>query len=149
MDGVVRFDPQRRSQLYQVSRGDILVVARGQNHHACLITVDLSETLASNVFYIVRPREAFVLPGYLAWWLNQASTQAEISANARGTGIEYISRETIESLGIPIPALDTQRHIERIVKLWHKQQSIQTRLNNKREQLVHATCRYAMHTVKG
>ncbi len=52
LDAVVRFMPERNPDLYRVSRGDILLTARGQDHRACLVDVDLPDVLASSVFYI-------------------------------------------------------------------------------------------------
>ena len=86
-ESAIRFRPQRKPELYRVSRGDILVVARGQEHRAYLIAMDLANTLASSVFHIIRPHEEIVLPHYLSWWLNQPYVQAEINSNSRGTGI--------------------------------------------------------------
>jgi restriction endonuclease S subunit len=144
LDTVVRFRPERNPDLYRVSRGDILLTARGQDHRAYLVDVDLSDVLASSVFYIIRPREDLVLPGYLAWWLNQPDTQAALESASRGTGIGYIARPLMEHLPVAVPPLDVQRRIAEAMDLWQRQQSIQARLDQKREQLIQATCRQAV-----
>lgn len=143
LDAVVRFKPERNPDLYRVSRGDILLTARGQDHRACLIDIDLSDVLASSVFYIIRQREG-VVPGYLAWWLNQPGTQAALESASRGTGIGYIARPLMEALPIVVPPLDVQQRIAQAMDLWQRQQSIQTRLDQAREQLIQATCRQAV-----
>jgi hypothetical protein len=136
----VRFRPERNPELYRVSRGDILLAARGQDHRAHLITEDLTDTLASSVFYILRPQADRVLPGYLAWWLNLPAVQAEIDAGSYGTGIDYLSRETLERLPVPVPALSIQHQIQRVVALWQEQKSLEARLAETREQYIHAVC---------
>ena len=148
LDMSARFRPERTPQLYQVSRGDILVVARGRDHHAHLIVEDLANTLASSVFYIIRPNEDLVLPGYLAWWLNLPHVQAEINASSCGTSIEYISRLTMEHLAVTVPPLDVQRQIEKTIALWREHKSLQSRLNEKRQQLIQAICEQAIGLVK-
>jgi hypothetical protein len=144
LDTVVRFKPERNPDLYRVSRGDILLTARGRDHRAYLIDVDLLDVLASSVFYIIRPREALVLPGYLAWCLNQPDTQAVIESASRGTGIGYIARPLMEHLPVVLPPLDVQRRIAAAMALWQRKHSIQALLDHKREQLIHAVCRQAV-----
>lgn len=143
LDAVVRFKPERNPDLYGVSRGDILLTARGQDHRACLVDMDLPDVLASSVFYIIRPHEG-VVPGYLAWWLNQPDIQAALESASRGTGIGYIARPLMEHLPVVLPPLDVQQRIAEAMDLWQRQQSIQARLDQKREQLIQATCRQAV-----
>lgn len=143
-EAAVRFRPQRNPELYQVLRGDILVAARGRDHQAYLVPKSMVNTLASNVFYIVRPHADRVVPAYLAWWLNLPHVQAQIDAGSRGTGIGYISRQTMERLLVVVPTLDVQRRIAEAIGLWQKKKIMQTRLDEKREQLIQAICRQAV-----
>ncbi len=145
LDAAVRFNPERNPALYRVSRGDILLTARGQDHGACLVEIDLPDVLASSVFYIIRPREKLVLPGYLAWWLNQPDSQAALESASSGTGIGYIARPLMERIPVVVPSLDMQRKIAEAMDLWQRQQSIQARLDQKREELIHALCRRAVN----
>ena len=153
-DGGVRIDeaacfhPERKPELYQVSRGDILVVARGQDHRAHHVDQDLSNALAAATFYIVRVTTDRIQPGYLAWWLNLPGVQAEIDANSRGTSIRYIGRETLENLRVPVPALDVQRRIERVTRLWREKKSLHSRIDEKREQYIQAVCQQAVRQAK-
>lgn len=140
VDQATRFHPERNPKLYQVNRGDILVVARGQEHLAHHVYQDLTNTLAAATFYIVRPNVSRVLPGFLAWWLNLPRIQAEIGASSRGTSIAYIGREAIETLQIPIPSLSVQETIERVIALWRKRKFIQSHLDEKLEQHIQAVC---------
>ncbi len=143
-----RFHPERKPGLYQVSRGDILVVARGQGHRAHHIDQDLPNALAAATFYILRPDREHIIPGYLTWWLNRPRVQAEIDAGSRGTTIGYIGRETLESLNVPIPPLSVQQNIEHLLSLWRKKQSLQLEIDRKREQCIQAVCRNAVRQSK-
>ncbi len=148
LDALVRFKPERKPDLYRVSRGDILLTARGQDHRAYLVEMDLSDVLASSVLYIIRPIDDLVLPGYLAWWLNQPEAQAALDFASHGTGIGYISRPLMEVLSVVVPPLDVQRKISETMDLWRRQQSIQALLGQKREQLIHAVCRQVVGVEK-
>ena len=144
LENAVRFHPERKPELYQVVRGDVLVVARGQEHRAHCIDEDLPDTLAAFSFYILRPDLSRILPGYLAWWLNLPSVQAQINAASRGTGISYISRQALEKLSVQVPTLAVQHDIERILELWHKIKSIRRRLDEKREHQIQMICQRAV-----
>jgi restriction endonuclease S subunit len=148
LDEAACFHPERKPELYQVSRGDILVVARGQDHRAHHVDQDLSNALAAATFYIVRVTTERIQPGYLAWWLNMPGVQAEIDANSRGTSIRYIGRETLENLRVPVPALDVQRRIERVASLWREKKSLHSRIDQKREQYIQAVCQQAVRQAK-
>ncbi len=141
---VVTFRPERNAELYRVSRDDILLPARGRTHRAFLVTEDLTDTLASNVFYIIRPDVTIVRPAYLAWWLNLPETQAQIDACARGTGIGYINRHALGGIFVVVPTADTQSRIESVVYLQQQRAALQERLTNKRDQLLHLACRHAV-----
>ena len=140
LENAVRFRPERRPELYQVLRGDVLVIARGQAHRAHCIDEDLPNTLAAFSFYILRPDLSRILPGYLAWSLNLPPVQAQINAASRGTGIRYIRRQALGNLRIQVPTLAVQHDIERILELWHRIRSIQLRIDEKREQYIQLVC---------
>jgi len=142
--GLLRFRPQRQPNLYRISRGDILIASRGHDHQAYLVREDLGDTLASSVFYIIRPRAKSIVPAYLAWWLNLPHVQALIDSGARGTNIGYVARQVLEHLPVVIPTLPVQIKIAETLELWRRRQSLQARLDQKREQLIHVICRQAV-----
>jgi len=147
-DQLVRFHPERKPELYQLTRGDILVVARGQDHRVHYIERELTNTLAAATFYIVRPDGRRVCGGYLAWWLNLPRVQAELDARSRGTNIAYVSRKAIEALQVPVAPLSVQERIERAFYLWRMRKSLQSRIDVKREQCIQAVCRQAVRRSK-
>lgn len=148
LDAAVRFHPERNAELYRIRDGDILVVARGQDHRANLIDADLCDVLASSVFHIIRPRPDLVQPGYLAWWLNQPDVQAEINAGSRGTGIGYISRQVMEQIPVDLPPLDVQQRIAAVMQLSRRRSALQAQLDSKRQLMIHAICRHAVRQDK-
>lgn len=148
LENAVRFHPERKPELYQVLRGDVLVIARGQEHRAHCIDEDLPNTLVAFSFYILRPDPSRILPGYLAWWLNLPSVQAQINTASRGTGISYISRQALESLRVQVPTLTVQHGVERVLALWQERKSIQRRIDEKREQYIQMVCQRAAQQAK-
>lgn len=146
--GLLRFHPQRHPELYLVGRGDILIASRGRKHQAHLVQQDLIDTLASNVFYIVRPHSRRIVPAYLAWWLNLPHVQAMIASGARGTNISYVARQALENLSIVVPPIAVQTKIAEVLCLYQQQQSLQAQLDQKCEQLIHAVCRQVIRIAK-
>ena len=144
LGNAVRFHPERKPELYQVSRGDVLVTARGQNHRAYYVDQDLADVLASATFYILRPDVSRILPSYLAWWLNLPGVQSAIDSASRGTDIGYISRLALENLRVQVPTLTVQRRIERVLALWHERESIRLRIDEKRKQHIQTVCQRAV-----
>lgn len=144
LENAVWFHPERKATLYQILRGDVLVIARGQEHRAYYIDEDLPHTLVAATFYILRPNPSRILPGYLAWWLNLPSVQAQINAESHGTGISYISRRALENLRVQVPTLTVQRDIERILELWYRIKAIRRQLDEKREQQIQMVCQLAV-----
>ena len=142
LENAVRFRPERNPELYQVLRGDVLVIARGQPHRAHCIEEDLPNTLAAFSFFILRPDPIHILSSYLAWWLNSPSVQAQINVASRGTGIHYIRRQALGNLRIPVPTLTVQHEIERILELWHRIKAIRRQLEEKREQQIQMVCQH-------
>jgi hypothetical protein len=148
IDTAVRFHPERNPELYRVSAGDILVVARGQDHRANLIDADLDDVLASSVFHIIRPHADLVRPGYLAWWLNLPDVQAGIKTGSPGTGIGLLRRPTIEQVPVDLPPLDVQERIAAVMRLSRRRSALQAQLDSKRQQMIHAICRQAVRQDK-
>ncbi len=143
-EDAIRFFPERNPEPYQVEAGDVLLVARGQVHGAHLIEEDLPNTLASSVFYILRPRRESVLPAYLTWWLNQPDVQAEINAGAGGTGISYLGRQAVERLGVAVPPLSLQQRVVEVMDLFRRGKALQTAIEERRELLVQSICKNAI-----
>lgn len=145
---VVFFNPDRNPDLYRVTTGDILFIARGHDHRAHLIQTELVDTLASSVFHIVRPNREAALPAYLAWWLNQPEAQTAIKMGSRGTAIGYVSRRHMESIPVSLPPRDKQQRIVDTIALWERRSSLQSQLDHCRQELIQTLCRRAVRPDK-
>ncbi len=138
--GLATFFPERNPEIYSVGKEDILFQARGVEHFAHCIEDDLKDTLAGGSFYILRMQSEGLLPRYLAWWLNQSKAQAWLQAQARGTGISFISKHTLSHLQVRIPPVSIQKKVVKIVTLARHEQFLLDRLAQARSRLVKAAC---------
>ncbi len=139
-ENLIAFFPERNPEIYSVRKEDVLFQARGIEHFAHYIEDDLKNTLAAGSFYILRMQSKDLLPQYLAWWLNQSKSQAWVRAQARGTGISFISKHTLSHLQVRIPPVSIQKKVAKIVTLARREQFLLDRLAQTRLRLVKAIC---------
>ena len=140
IEGLTRFSPERKPEIYAVHKGNILFQARGVVHFAYCIENDLKDTLAAASFYILRVTHTKLLPQYLAWWLNQPKAQSYFKSQAGGTGISFVSKSTLSRLQVQIPPLSVQKKVVKIVTLAKHEQFLLDRLSSLRSRLVKAVC---------
>lgn len=143
-----RITPEREPERYLVTRGDVLFLSRGRYNIAVAIDEKLADTIAVGTFYIARLKANHVLPEYLAWYINQPQTQADLKTKAQATNIPLVTKAAFDTLEIDVPSLVVQRSIVELGKLAAKEQDLLARLAVKREQLTSAICMRAAKRVK-
>jgi len=147
-DRLLKFIPERNPGLYEVHEGDVLLQARGFDHFAYCIVEPLENTLVSGTFYIIRLKVVGILPGYLAWWINQPPGQHYLESQAGRSSVSYVSMNTLAGLPVKVPTIEIQQKIEKTEKLWQRERSLQNRLTTARERLVQAVCLKSIEEVK-
>lgn len=129
-----RLDPV--PERYWVRSGDVLFRSRGEKNTATLLGAEFDgPAVAVMPLVILRSRQESLDPAYLAWCINQPSAQRHFDECARGTGIRMIPVGCLGKLAIPVPDLATQRAIAEVDQLAAREQSLATRLADKRRQL--------------
>jgi Type I restriction modification DNA specificity domain len=128
--------PAGDAERYLVSQGDVLFLSRGQRTCAVPILQILENTVASYYFYILRPNPDRVDPEYLAWFINQPTTQACLERLQRGSHIKIIPKSAFEELDVILPPLATQRAIVKLERLRQKEAYTVSRLVQARKRLV-------------
>ena len=119
----ISFNPELNPKRYRIENNDILFIARGYENRAYLAIDPLDNVLASNTFYIIRPKE--IQSGFLAWWLNQEPAQSYFAQFQVKMGYAYMSKKNLAKLEVPVPSLEIQAKISQTLKLWdHEQQLI-------------------------
>lgn len=101
---------------YQVRSGDVLFISRGARNCAAVIASVPDSTIASSTFYILRPN-ANIDPAYLAWYLNQPLAQAQIAQIRTGAGTPIVQRHALGDVRIPVPDMQSQKHIAELAAL--------------------------------
>jgi len=142
---LVPFNPERRPDLYSVQKGDLLFQARGIEHFAYYVNMDLKNTLASSSFYILRIDDNNLLPQFLVWWLNQPPSQTYFRSRASGTGISYVSKSILSRLEVRIPPRSVQEKIVKIDTLARQEKDLFDKLSERRRLLINAMCRKQIH----
>jgi hypothetical protein len=140
---LIRISPERDPERYEVRKGDVLFISRGNRLKSALVGAPPFPTMAVSFFYILRPDSDVVEPAYLAWAINQPDVQAQVRKDAMGTGIPHIRREPVENLLISIPPLAVQRRILRVEELLRREAELTARILRKRTELATAVCAQA------
>ena len=105
-------------------RGDMIFRSRGQSHTAALLNQAAASAIVAAPLFRIRADQARIQPEFLLWWLNQASAQAYFASRARGTMVQMISKQILDELEVPLPALKQQARIADLFHLAAREQQI-------------------------
>ena len=120
---------------YFVRQGDVLLVARGNQHRAVWISSHLPKTVAVSNFFIIRTYQEEVLPTYLAWYLNSQPAQYFFQRHRMGSNILSLQKRDLEYLEVPIPPVGIQERIGRVYSLMLREKVLVTTVQDQRERL--------------
>lgn len=104
------------SEKHLLNPGDIVFAAKGIKNFAAVFQ-EHNAAVASTSFFVIRLTVNYVLPEYLAWFLNHPNTLKIIKSKARGTSIASISKSVLEETAIIVPDLETQKKVIKINEL--------------------------------
>jgi restriction endonuclease S subunit len=123
---------------YNLEKGDVLFIAKGSNNYSLEFNLNLHNVIASSAFFVLRPDTAAILPGYLAWYLNQTDAQRYMKQNTAGTYIPNINIGTVENMSIEIPSMEIQRKIVAIDQLGRRERLLYEEIIKKNDVVVQA-----------
>ena len=147
-ESIERYPVDGSPSRYLVRPGDVLFLSRGMRQFAYPIMEDLADTLVSGYFFILR-RIKHVLPEYLAWAINQPSSQQKLHTAARqGSHMPYVSRDAFEDLEIDIPPLEMQEKIVKLHELSRREQALLRQIAARRATLIELATQRAIHHQK-
>lgn len=135
---MIRMTLPERALRYSVQPGNVVFVSRGPKNLATLIDACPEPTVATSMFFVLRPTEG-VVPGYLAWFLNQGPTQALIAQARTGSASPAVQRAPFDAIQVPMPEKPKQETIARLDRLQHRERLACERL----AELVHLKHRAA------
>lgn len=111
---VSKIELPRQSAKALLKPDDIILSTRGGRNIAYHIGECPGRAVCSPHFFIVRLKSEAVLPGFLAWQINQKPAQDFFAAGATGSYILNLKRDVVESLWVKIPQIRDQ---ERVVEI--------------------------------
>jgi restriction endonuclease S subunit len=135
---LVRVNASDADERFLVKNGDVLFSSRGRHNYATTVKKSYAETLASNVFYIVRSDSYRIHPEYLAWYINQEPAQNYLRTVTRGTNTLMVPKSELEELEIPEPSLDTQFKIIQFQMLADKERELLAAIKSQRSRVMKA-----------
>lgn len=116
------------SEKHLLRDGDVLFAAKGTKNFAAVFENHNEPSVASTSFFVIRLTDNKVLPRFLAWFLNNPTTQTLLKAQAIGTSIPSISKQVLENLEIPVPDIKTQKAIVEISKLRNREKFLKQQI---------------------
>ncbi len=148
-----RITPKGDALAYCVGVGDVLFLSRGLYPIAIPLSRDLlgdradagDKLIAAYTFYIVRPK-ADVLPEFLAWFINQAPSQAYLQMHLRGSAAKLLPKSALDEMTVIVPPVSLQNRIVEIDHLRAHEDSLMARLASARRRLVQAACLAAIES---
>ncbi|WP_076367758.1 restriction endonuclease subunit S domain-containing protein [Phaeovulum vinaykumarii] len=134
-----RYDLGALSERYFVTGGEVVFRSRGEPNVAAAIQDPLPEPVAVIVpLVIIRPDRDRILPGYLAWAINQPDAQRRLGLEAQGTGLRMIPMPALENLEIAVPDLSTQKRVVELSALARREGQLLRQLAARKDDLVSA-----------
>lgn len=125
-------------QHYFVRQGDVLLVARGNQHRAVWISRHLPKTIVVSNFFFIRMEKKDVLPAYLAWYLNSQPAQYFFQRHKMGSNILSLQKRDLERLEVPVPQVGIQERIGRVYSLMLREKVLVATIQEQRERLLEA-----------
>ena len=104
--------------------GDIIFRSRGQTNTAALLNEYVENTIVAAPLFRIRPNRKRIIPEFLLWWINQASSQAYLASTSKGTMLKMVSKQDLEDLEINLPSLEQQTKITDFFSLSMKEQQL-------------------------
>ncbi|MBM3402994.1 MAG: hypothetical protein FJY21_11955 [Bacteroidetes bacterium] len=124
------------SEKHLLKNGDVLFAAKGTKNFAAVFENHNEPSVASTSFFVIRPTDNKVLPQFLAWFLNNHTTQTLLKGQAIGTSIPSISKQVLENLEITVPNIEIQKVILKITELRDKEKSLKQKIEVLREKRI-------------
>lgn len=133
--------PTRRTDLYELHAGDVLLLVKGQRFTAGLVESSPPfPVLAGPQFFILRPKAGELDSAFLAWFLNRPGTQNLLMRATQGTAIPFLPREAVENLAIPCSPIPQQRRVLEMQNIAIRLKALSDRWHHLQALLVDHAC---------
>lgn len=117
-----------------VQDGDVLLSNRG-TFRSAVYRGDGTNVIAASSLYILRVQQSDILPEFLMVFFNSPVGQQHLNILNRGTIIQSIPRQSLLTLGIPVPPLEKQKQAVSIFRNYHSTIALYERKTELHEQV--------------
>lgn len=132
----------KKGTRYHLSENDIVFMARGFRQLAyrpIRQAVTGNPIITTFGLLVISPNEQKTSAEYLHWVLNTPQVQQRLQVMKEGTSISFISEKNFGSVEIPLPALDYQQKITRLIALHKHREQVRQQLAQTDERITHTT----------
>lgn len=120
-----------QGELPTLASGEVLLQSRGQTYRAGAVPPHEGRMVATASILVITPGPS-IRPDYLAYYLNDPITQAELRTRATGATIANLKRSALEELEVLVPSLEDQEKIVALGEVLRQQSRIEARLTELR-----------------
>lgn len=135
-DGLYKINLKGRIEPRLVKKGDLLFVSRvfrGSLPYSVLVNTDLPNLVAAPTFTILSVDKDMVRAEYLNWFINsEAHGGKYFKKNAMGSSILNIPKSVLSNMEIPVPSLEIQDKIIKLIQTAEREKEIMETLVEKR-----------------
>lgn len=136
---VVRTEITGRREPDWLVSGDLLLVARGNHYFAAALEEIPDRTICGPHLYHLRlVSNGALLPGFLAWQINQPPVQRLLHQAAEGSSQLSIRRAELEALPISMPSVAAQETIIQLANAASNERDLLEQLIHNRERQLSA-----------
>lgn len=128
-----------------LAEGEVLIPSRGDYYPARYFHNSAGNIFPHGQINVITPGER-VLGRYLAWYLNQPTSQQFIDTSLTGTSIKALNKPRLLEIPIQVPPVDTQNAIADLQELLEKSKALKERLIALEMQEIEWTCRKLLLT---
>lgn len=116
------------------SNGDI-IIRISEPYTAVHITDKFSNKIIPSSFYIIKLKDAKILPEYLTWYLNSECAQKQFMTHNISSTVNIIKSSSLRQIKIQAPDLDKQKLIVNIRELHLKELILLDELNMEKQKI--------------
>jgi hypothetical protein len=115
---------------------DLLFVSRGTRFYAvCLDPPPEAAVCGPHLFHLRVKPGGTLLPGFLAWQINQSPFQRALRRAAEGSSQLSVRRPVLEALPVSVPSLAEQAHVVELARLARRELRLYDRLIRNRDSM--------------
>lgn len=111
----------KKTDVHLLEEGDVLFVGKGNRLFAWCYKESGRPTVASSVFFVLRPYTGTIYPEFLTAILNAPQSKATFQQIGSGTNIFSIRKSELGAFEVPVPSMQVQKNIVALSEL-HQQE---------------------------